>query len=44
MAAVDVIVREAGGMFTSLSGEDGPWGGKIPDRMRLSSVVLPAPR
>ena len=27
MAAVDVIVREAGGMFTSLSGEDGPWGG-----------------
>lgn len=26
MAALDVIVREAGGRFTSLSGEDGPWG------------------
>jgi histidinol-phosphatase len=27
MAAVDVIVREAGGTFTSLDGTDGPWGG-----------------
>ena len=27
MAAVEVIVREAGGMFTSLDGADGPWGG-----------------
>ena len=27
MAAVDVIVREAGGRFTSLAGADGPWGG-----------------
>jgi histidinol-phosphatase len=27
MAALDVIVREAGGEFTSLAGEDGPWGG-----------------
>lgn len=27
MAALDVIVREAGGRFTSLAGEDGPWGG-----------------
>ena len=26
MAAVDVIVREAGGRFTSLDGRDGPWG------------------
>lgn len=26
MAALDVIVREAGGRFTSLAGEDGPWG------------------
>src|SRR5690606_11999617 len=26
MAALDVIVREAGGTFTSLAGEDGPWG------------------
>jgi histidinol-phosphatase len=27
MAALDVIVREAGGRFTSLDGSDGPWGG-----------------
>jgi histidinol-phosphatase len=27
MAALDVIVREAGGRFTSLEGNDGPWGG-----------------
>ncbi len=27
MAALDVVVREAGGTFTSLDGEDGPWGG-----------------
>src|SRR6188508_1832485 len=27
MAALDVIVREAGGRFTSLDGNDGPWGG-----------------
>ena len=27
MAALDVIVREAGGQFTSLDGTDGPWGG-----------------
>lgn len=27
MAALDVIVREAGGTFTSLDGRDGPWGG-----------------
>ena len=26
MAALDVIVREAGGSFTSLAGEAGPWG------------------
>ena len=26
MAALDVIVREAGGRFTSLDGTDGPWG------------------
>jgi len=26
MAALDVIVREAGGRFTSLEGADGPWG------------------
>ncbi|MBZ5734298.1 histidinol phosphatase [Nocardioides sp. TRM66260-LWL] len=27
MAALDVIVREAGGRFTALDGTDGPWGG-----------------
>jgi histidinol-phosphatase len=27
MAALDVIVREAGGRFTSLAGRDGPFGG-----------------
>ncbi len=27
MAALDVIVREAGGTFTSLAGDGGPWGG-----------------
>jgi histidinol-phosphatase len=27
MAALDVIVREAGGRFGSLDGNDGPWGG-----------------
>ncbi|WP_235737624.1 inositol monophosphatase family protein [Nocardioides alcanivorans] len=26
MAALDIIVREAGGRFTSLDGHDGPWG------------------
>ncbi|MBE7323584.1 histidinol-phosphatase [Nocardioides sp. Y6] len=27
MAALDIIVREAGGRFTSLDGTNGPWGG-----------------
>jgi histidinol-phosphatase len=27
MAALDIIVREAGGRFTSLDGNPGPWGG-----------------
>jgi len=27
MAALDVIVREAGGRFSALDGTDGPWGG-----------------
>jgi histidinol-phosphatase len=27
MAALDIIVREAGGRFTSLDGTDGPFGG-----------------
>jgi histidinol-phosphatase len=29
MAALDVIVREAGGIFTSLDGEPGPMGGNV---------------
>jgi histidinol-phosphatase len=29
MAALDVIVREAGGRFSSLDGTDGPWGGNV---------------
>ena len=29
MAALDVIVREAGGLFTSLDGEPGPTGGNV---------------
>lgn len=29
MAALDVIVREAGGRFSSLDGADGPWGGNV---------------
>ena len=29
MAALDVIVREAGGRFTSLEGTDGPFGGNV---------------
>ena len=27
MAALDIIVREAGGKFTNIKGEDGPHGG-----------------
>ncbi len=27
MAALDIIIREAGGRFTSLDGAEGPWGG-----------------
>ncbi|WP_134768642.1 inositol monophosphatase family protein [Nocardioides sp. 1609] len=29
MAALDIIVREAGGRFTSLDGSDGPWGRNV---------------
>jgi histidinol-phosphatase len=29
LAALDIIVREAGGRFTSLDGADGPWGGNV---------------
>lgn len=29
MAALDIIVREAGGRFTGLDGRDGPWSGNV---------------
>ena len=29
MAALDVLVREAGGRFTSLDGTSGPFGGNV---------------
>src|SRR3954463_5905978 len=41
MAALDVIVREAGGTFTSLAGEDGPWGGSaVATNGHLHDVAL----
>jgi histidinol-phosphatase len=41
MAALDVIVREAGGTFTSLAGEDGPWGGSaVATNGHLHDAVL----
>ncbi|HET6938399.1 MAG TPA: inositol monophosphatase family protein [Nocardioides sp.] len=41
MAALDVIVREAGGTFTSLAGEDGPWGGNaVATNGHLHDAVL----
>src|SRR3954465_10507049 len=41
MAALDVIVREAGGSFTSLAGEDGPWGGNaVATNGHLHDMVL----
>src|SRR4051795_479808 len=41
MAALDVIVREAGGTFTSLAGEDGPWGGgAVATNGHLHDVVM----
>ncbi|MDF1490148.1 inositol monophosphatase family protein [Tessaracoccus caeni] len=41
MAALDIIVREAGGRFTSLEGEDGPWGqGAVATNGLLHDPVL----
>ncbi len=41
MAALDIIVREAGGRFTSLSGQDGPWGGNaIASNSHLHDAAL----
>lgn len=41
MAALDVIVREAGGMFTSLDGTPGPFGGNaLTSNGRLHDQVL----
>ncbi|MDP3967515.1 MAG: histidinol-phosphatase [Nocardioides sp.] len=41
MAALDIIVREAGGTFTSLAGEPGPWGGNaVATNGHLHDAVL----
>ncbi len=41
MAALDVIVREAGGTFTSLAGRLGPWGGNaIATNTRLHDAAM----
>lgn len=41
MAALDVIVREAGGTFTSLAGRRGPWGGNaIATNTRLHDAAM----
>jgi histidinol-phosphatase len=41
MAALDVIVREAGGTFTSLAGKPGPWGGNaIATNTRLHDAAM----
>lgn len=41
MAALDVIVREAGGRFTSLAGQNGPWGGNaIATNGRLHDAAM----
>jgi len=41
MAALDVIVREAGGTFTSLAGDAGPWGGNaVATNGHLHDAVL----
>lgn len=41
MAALDIIVREAGGQFTSLAGEPGPWGANaVATNGRLHDAVM----
>jgi histidinol-phosphatase len=41
MAALDVIVREAGGRFTGLDGRDGPWSGNaLATNARLHEAAL----
>lgn len=41
MAALDIIVREAGGLFTSLSGQPGPWDGNaVATNAKLHDQVL----
>jgi histidinol-phosphatase len=45
MAALDVIVREAGGSFTSLDGSAGPWGGNaVATNTHLHDAALAAQR
>ena len=36
MAALDVIVREAGGTFTTVAGKPGPWG---PDALASNGLL-----
>lgn len=41
MAALDIIVREAGGRFTGLDGRDGPWSGNaLASNNRLHDAAL----
>jgi len=41
MAALDIIVREAGGRFTGLDGRDGPWSGNaLATNSRLHDAAL----
>ena len=40
MAALDVIVREAGGRFSSLDGTDGPFGGNALAHGHLHEAAL----
>jgi histidinol-phosphatase len=41
MAALDIIVREAGGRFTGLDGRDGPWSGNaLATNARLHDAAL----
>jgi histidinol-phosphatase len=43
MAALDVIVREAGGTFSNLNGDTGPFGGSgISSNTLLHSTVMAA--
>jgi histidinol-phosphatase len=41
MTALDIIVREAGGVFTNISGKQGPFGGSgVSSNGRLHNAVM----